>query len=58
MAAGVSAENILSNQLLSRVLAMCSENAAIGPLLESLFAVEGDEIYVRCQGEGEGEGEG
>ena len=37
----------MSNQLLSKVIAMAAENAAVGPLLEELFSGKGVEIYVR-----------
>jgi hypothetical protein len=45
-AAGVS-NYILSNRLMSKVMAMVSESASIGPLFEQLFSEEGDEIHVR-----------
>ena len=45
-AAGVS-DYILSNRLMSKVMAMVSESASVGPLFEQLFAEEGDEIHVR-----------
>ena len=45
-AAGVS-DYIMSNRLMSKVMAMVSEEASVGPLFEQLFAEEGDEIYVR-----------
>ena len=44
--AGIS-DYIMSNRLMSKVMAMVAENEAIGPLLDILFAEEGDEIYVR-----------
>ena len=45
-AAGVS-DYIMSNRLMSKVMAMVSEEASVDPLFEQLFAEEGDEIYVR-----------
>ena len=45
-AAGVS-DYIMSNRLMSKVMAMVAEEPSIGPLFEQLFAEEGDEIYVR-----------
>ena len=45
-AAGVS-DYIMSNRLMSKVMAMIAEQATVGPLFEQLFAEEGDEIYVR-----------
>ena len=45
-AAGVS-DVIMSNRLMSKVMAMVAEADAVGPLFEQLFAEEGDEIYVR-----------
>jgi len=45
-AAGVS-DYIMSNRLMSKVMAMVAEEHSIGPLFEQLFAEEGDEIYVR-----------
>ena len=44
--AGVS-DYIMSNRLMSKVMAMVAEEDSIGPLFEQLFAEEGDEIYVR-----------
>eukprot|EP00900_Chrysochromulina_parva_P022177 jgi/Chrpa1/4593/Chrysochromulina_OHIO_Genome00004775-RA len=47
VAAGVSAEHIMSSQLLSRVISMVAEDAEVGPLLDTLFAEEGDDLSVR-----------
>ena len=44
--AGIS-DYIMSNRLMSKVMAMVAETEAIGPLFDILFAEEGDEIYVR-----------
>ena len=44
--AGVS-DYIMSNRLMSKVLAMVSEEASVSPILEILFAEEGDEICMR-----------
>ena len=44
--AGVS-DYIMSNRLLSKVMAMVAEAGQVGPLIEQLFAEEGDEIHVR-----------
>ena len=38
---------IMSNRLMSKVMAMVAEEPSVGPLFEQLFAEEGDEIYVR-----------
>jgi len=45
-ATGVS-DYIMSNRLMSKVMAMVAEEDSVGPLFEQLFAEEGDEIYVR-----------
>ena len=45
-AAGVS-DYIMSNRLISKVIAMVAEDVAVGPLFELLFSEEGDELYVR-----------
>jgi hypothetical protein len=47
VSAGVSAEHIMSSQLLSRVISMVAEDAEVGPLLDTLFAEEGDDLSVR-----------
>lgn len=44
--AGVS-DYIMSNKLISKVIAMVAEQPAVCPLFETLFAEEGDELYVR-----------
>ena len=47
VAAGISADHIMSNELLSRVIAMVAESSVVGPLLDTLFAEEGDEVCAR-----------
>lgn len=44
--AGIS-DYIMSNRLMAKVIAMVSEVASVAPILDILFAEEGDEICVR-----------
>lgn len=55
-ASGVG-DYIMSNQLLSKVVAMVAENASVGPLFDTLFSEEGQGIHVRDARAYVGEGE-
>jgi len=40
-------DHIVSNELISMALGQVSENADIGPLLDDLFSVEGNELHIK-----------